>query len=161
MFEERWKRHINTLESLQVLLAEDNAVNRKVLSSILNTLKIKNITVAKNGQEAFDIYTTSHFDLILMDGQMPVMTGIEAARKIRRFEESDPRIKRSPIPIIAITAHAMKEDREMFLKNGMDDYITKPIKRSALMQSILSLTIGNDTSSATNEIESNTIPDPI
>jgi len=142
-----------------VLIVDDEQFIRLLVTQTLE--REYTVLEAKDGQEAVDVAKRKKPDLILMDGQMPVMTGLEATRKIRQFEESDPKTNRSHIPIIAITAHAMKEDREMFLKNGMDDYITKPIKRSALMQSILSLIIGNDTSSATNEKESNTIPDPV
>ena len=72
-------------------------------------------------------------DLILMDGQMPVMDGLEAARTIRDAEEQSAIAR---VPIIAVTANAMKGDRERFLAAGMDDYITKPLKRKALEEAI-------------------------
>jgi len=91
------------------------------------------IVVASNGQEAVAKFEEDEFDLILMDGQMPVMDGLEAARTIRDAEEQSA-IHR--IPIIAVTANAMKGDRERFLAAGMDDYITKPLKRKALEEAI-------------------------
>ncbi|SLM30277.1 putative Histidine kinase [Desulfamplus magnetovallimortis] len=146
--EKRWEENIEKIKGLNILIAEDNPVNQKVLASILGTLKIKNIVIAENGKEAVDklIYQyrekTSLFDIILMDGQMPVMTGLEATTKIREFENRTFPDKSRHTPIIAITAHAMVEDRDMFLKSGMDAYITKPIKRIVLMETILGLIFG-------------------
>lgn len=128
---------INYLKKLRILLAEDNVVNQKVAIGILKRLGIDNVVIAKNGEDAFDKFVSAPFDLILMDGQMPVMTGIEAAHKIRVYEKAQGLVR---IPIVAITAHAMKEDRDMFIKSGMDDYLTKPIDRQKLLDTILSLT---------------------
>ena len=87
------------------------------------------VTIVNNGKEALDAFQKTEFDMILMDGQMPVMDGLDAARAIRERERKS-KIKR--IPIIAVTANAMKGDREKFLASGMDDYISKPIKISML-----------------------------
>jgi CheY-like chemotaxis protein len=89
--------------------------------------------VANNGQEAVAAFEENKFDLILMDGQMPVMDGLEATKTIRETEKKSA-IDR--IPIISVTANAMKGDRERFLAAGMDDYIAKPIKRHALEEVI-------------------------
>ncbi len=121
--------------NLNILLAEDNKMNQKVAVNMLKKLGHK-VTIAQNGAEALDMYQKNKFHLILMDGQMPVMDGLEATRAIRELENDYP----SPtphIPIIALTANAMKGDREKFLASGMDNYITKPIKRKALEDAIL------------------------
>jgi len=117
---------------LKVLLAEDNMMNQKVACNMLK--KIGHVvTIANNGKEAVDLYKKGGFDIILMDGQMPVMDGLEATRTIRKIETKS----NAHIPIIALTANAMKGDRERFLESGMDDFITKPIKRKALEDAIL------------------------
>ncbi|MCP4721623.1 MAG: response regulator [Desulfobacteraceae bacterium] len=121
--------------NLNILLAEDNKMNQKVAVNMLKKLGHK-VTIAQNGAEALDMYQKNRFHLILMDGQMPVMDGLEATRAIRELENDYP----SPtphIPIIALTANAMKGDREKFLASGMDNYITKPLKRKALEDAIL------------------------
>lgn len=111
--------------SYEVLLAEDNAVNQKLAIGILTGLGHR-VTVANNGQEALDLLSQSEktFDLILMDVQMPEMDGLTATREIRKREANTSR----HIPIVAMTAHAMKGDREYCLAAGMDDYLPKPIR---------------------------------
>jgi CheY-like chemotaxis protein len=115
-------------QSIKILLAEDNLVNQK-LATMMLTKAGYFVTVAPNGREAVDIFTKSpeNFDLILMDIQMPEMDGYEATRNIRGQDFKD-------IPIIAMTANAMKGDRELCLEAGMTDYITKPIKRDIVFQ---------------------------
>ncbi len=117
---------------LRVLLAEDNPVSQKVATLMLKKMG-HGVVVAGNGEEAVQAFKNEAFDLILMDGQMPLMDGLEATRMIRNIE-SESRLERTPI--IAFTANAMKGDRERFLGAGMDDYITKPIKREALQKAI-------------------------
>ena len=117
--------------SVRILLAEDNPVNQKLAKMMLTKAGYK-VEVANNGQEAVEKYKTfpGDFDLIFMDIQMPVMDGIEATREIRKqssINNQQSSIKR--VPIVAMTAHAMKGDREKCIEAGMDDYITKPIKR--------------------------------
>ncbi len=118
-------------ESRQVLLVEDNTMNQKVAVKMLENMNHQ-VTTVKNGKEAVELVgqELSRFDLILMDIQMPVMGGEEATRAIRNLEKSTP----FHIPIIALTANAMKGDREKFLAAGMDDYIPKPIKKNALIR---------------------------
>ena len=112
--------------SVRVLLAEDNPVNQK-LAKLMLTKAGYQVEIANNGQEAVEKFTSSpeDFDLIFMDIQMPKMDGMEATQAIRNkgFDT---------IPIVAITANAMKGDRETCLEAGMDDYITKPIKRETI-----------------------------
>jgi PAS domain S-box-containing protein len=102
-----------------ILVVEDDKVNQKLAHRLLKR-KGYGITIVNNGQEAVDIYEDGRFDLILMDIQMPIMDGLTATRHIR--EKAQERI-----PIIALTAYAIKGDKEKFLKKGMDDYISKPI----------------------------------
>jgi len=113
-------------QSVRILLAEDNPINQK-LAKILLTKAGYNVEVANNGREAVDKYTSAPetFNLIFMDIQMPELDGLEATREIRD-------IGFDMIPIIAMTAHAMKGYREQCLDAGMDDYITKPIKRDSV-----------------------------
>jgi len=127
-----------------ILLAEDNKINQKVATSMLKKMG-HHVVVVNNGKEAVKAYKENEFDLILMDGQMPEMDGLEATRKIRNASlELQNKMKKNPdskskigrIPIIAVTANAMKGDRERFLAAGMDDYIAKPIKRADLAEVI-------------------------
>ena len=113
---------------LRILLAEDNVVNQKVAVHMLAKLGCK-IDVAADGEEAVRMWSTLPYDLIFMDCQMPKLDGFEATRVIREQESE----KSLPaIPIIAMTANAMKGDREACLAAGMDDYTTKPIQKEEL-----------------------------
>ena len=122
---------IQKRRAFKILVAEDNLINQKLAKYILSNLGHE-VTLASNGREALEFSATNNYDFILMDVQMPVMDGLEATRMIRERE------KRSDahIPIIALTAHAMKGDRERCLEAGMDDYISKPINYPELMDSI-------------------------
>jgi signal transduction histidine kinase/CheY-like chemotaxis protein len=120
-------------DSLRILLAEDNAVNQKVAITMLGKMG-HSITLARNGVEAVDQWSRGHFDLILMDVQMPEMTGIQAASQIRRQEGPGCRI-----PIFAMTASAMGEDRDRCLAAGMDDFLSKPISLKAVEKALSSV----------------------
>jgi len=112
---------------LRIMLAEDNEINQMVAANILKKMG-HSVVVANNGQEAVQAFEDGQYDFIAMDGQMPVMDGLEATREIRKKERGTNR----RIPIVALTAHAMKGDRERFLAAGMDDYMTKPINPEEL-----------------------------
>ena len=112
--------------SLRILLAEDNLVNQKVASRLLERLG-HTVTLANHGREALEFIHAQAFDLILMDVQMPEMDGLEATRGVRDWEAG-----RMRVPIIALTAHAMDSHREECLAAGMDSFITKPIRFEAL-----------------------------
>ena len=117
---------------LKIILAEDNFMNQKVAKNMLGKMG-HHVVIANNGCEAVEIFKNSDFDLILMDGQMPVMDGIEATRAIRKMEKASNADK---VPIIAVTANAMKGDRERFIDAGMNDYISKPLKSRNLCEVI-------------------------
>jgi two-component system sensor histidine kinase/response regulator len=120
-------RPTNGLAALRILLAEDNEVNRLLALHMLKR-EGHTVVIAQDGQEAVDAVRREPFDLVLMDVQMPVMGGFDATRRIREEE-----ISPAHLPIIAMTAHALKGDREACLEAGMDDYIAKPIKMHELM----------------------------
>lgn len=117
---------------MRVLVAEDNPVNRLYAERTVNTLGHSVISVA-TGYEAVQALSRDQFDVIIMDIQMPKMDGVEATMLIRsgNIEGAD-----KDVPIIAMTAHAMKGDRERFLKAGMNDYIAKPMDMVLLKQAI-------------------------
>ncbi len=106
---------------LKILLAEDNSINQKMASHILEN-QGHCVKVANHGRAVLDLLETESFDLILMDLQMPVMDGVAATQRIRQSDSHY-----SAIPIVAMTAHAMKGDREKCIEAGMDDYIPKPV----------------------------------
>jgi len=123
--------------SVRILLAEDNPVNQKLAKMMLTKAGYQ-VELADNGREALQQYTVApmNFDLIFMDIQMPGMDGIEATIQIRQAESRMDLLPKPRIPIVAITAHAMKGDREKCLEAGMDDYITKPIKRELVLEMV-------------------------
>jgi two-component system sensor histidine kinase/response regulator len=125
------REHPESMTSLRILLAEDGLVNQKVAVNLLEQRGHK-VTVANNGQEAFAALGSESFDVVLMDIQMPVMDGFEATAMIRDREKETG----VHIPIIAMTAHAMKGDRERCLEVGMDGYIAKPIRAKDLYKTI-------------------------
>jgi len=120
--------------SLRILLAEDNPVNQRVALHLLQ--KAGHTTaIVSNGKEALDALHRETFDLVLMDVQMPEMDGFDATRAIRQAEARTGR----HVPIVAMTAHAMKGDRERCLEAGMDDYISKPVQPLELRRVIQAL----------------------
>ncbi len=114
---------------MRVLLAEDNAVNRLVATRMIEK-RGHDVLVAVNGREAVEMAEDQTFDMAFMDVQMPEMDGLEATRAIREREK----ITGRHLPIVAMTAHAMKGDRERCLDAGMDDYLTKPIRTPELIE---------------------------
>ena len=125
---------------LRILVAEDNPINQKVAAHILQKYG-NTVILADNGRDAVDALKNDDFDLILMDIQMPVMDGFQATSVIRENEKKTGK----HIPIIALTAHAMKGDREKCLEAGMDDYVSKPIKPDVLFQTIDELMLKKQT----------------
>lgn len=116
---------------VDVLVAEDNEVNQLVFSQILDEQGLR-YAIASNGQEALDAFARLNPRLILMDVSMPVMNGLEATRAIREMREEQGR----DVPVIGVTAHALKGDRERCMEAGMDDYLSKPISPRTLLEKI-------------------------
>jgi PAS domain S-box-containing protein len=123
----------NISQSLLILLAEDNPINQKLATTLLEKHGYR-VQVAGSGQEAVTLSAQQKFDVILMDVQMPVIDGFQATALIRERERG-----RQRTPIIALTAHAMKGDRERCLEAGMDGYISKPIRSAELFGAINTL----------------------
>jgi signal transduction histidine kinase/CheY-like chemotaxis protein len=134
---ERQKRRWS---GIRVLIAEDNEVNQAIVTELLGEEGFACI-VAVNGEEAVARALTGEFDLVLMDCQMPVCDGFEAARRIRAAESRNERTCRhaSRLPILALTANALREDREACFKAGMDDFLSKPVDIRSLMGKITAI----------------------
>jgi two-component system sensor histidine kinase/response regulator len=132
------RRGAPKLSALDVLVAEDNAVNQRLATRLLEK-RGHQVTVVSNGQQAIDLLEQTSFDLVLMDVQMPVLDGLEATRIIRRREQDSGKHQQ----IVALTAHAIKGDRERCEEAGMDGYLSKPIRPeeldAILQQQIVSL----------------------
>lgn len=123
------EQKVETDKEMRILLVEDNPVNQKVALALLKRLGYP-VQVAEHGQQALDMLAQGGVDLILMDCQMPVLDGYEASRRIRAGEAGT----EHHIPIVALTAHAMKGDDEKCYAAGMDDYLTKPINHALLKE---------------------------
>lgn len=119
----------------KILIVEDSLTSQKLMTKILDKAGY-NCDIAENGELAVNAYQNSNYDLIIMDCQMPVMSGYEAAQKIRMLENIKKQSHR--MPIIALTAHAMQEDAEKCLASGMDNYLTKPVDIEKLFSIISS-----------------------
>ena len=122
---------LHGLADKRLLLAEDNRVNQKVVFGYLKSIGLT-VDVAENGLEAIKLLEEHHYDLVLMDCHMPEMDGYEATTMIRRNEEGSD----EHIPIVALTANAMSGDREKCLQIGMDDYLSKPLKKDLLYKTL-------------------------
>ena len=120
-----------TIEGAKVLVAEDNAVNQEVATTMLTRLGC-NVDVVPEGGAAVEAVRSRHYDLVFLDCQMPEVDGYQAARQIRRLEErgelfsDETAARRERLPVVALTAHSMRADRERSLDGGMDDFVTKP-----------------------------------
>lgn len=120
----------STKELIKILLVEDNPINQKLAGKILEKLNC-DVDIANNGKVALEKNSDKEYDLIFMDCQMPEMNGFDATREIRKREAED-NVK--PVVIVAMTANAMTGDKEACIAAGMDDYLTKPIKKQALQE---------------------------
>jgi CheY-like chemotaxis protein/nitrogen-specific signal transduction histidine kinase/HPt (histidine-containing phosphotransfer) domain-containing protein len=116
----------STKRSGSILLAEDNLVNQQVAQRMLETLGYR-VDVVSDGQQAVEAVARMHYDAVLMDCQMPVLDGYRATSAIRSHERAD-----EHLPILALTAHAIAEERERCVAAGMDDFVTKPVTRATL-----------------------------
>ena len=138
--------------NIKALVAEDNLINQKLIKHALENIGLS-VTLANNGEEAFNLRRRETFDVIFMDIQMPIMTGIEATHAIIDYEKEK---KLTHIPIVALTANALKGDKDRFLAEGMDQYISKPVKLD-MIRNVLNLyftdkSIIDNTISNTEEI---------
>jgi PAS domain S-box-containing protein len=124
-----------TLPPLRLLLAEDIDANRKVIIRFLKQSPVT-IEVVEDGQQALEKYITGRFDVVLMDIQMPVMDGFEATRAIRAWEKEN---KVPHTPIVALTAHAFEEQRKLCLEAGCTEFLSKPVKKKDLLNTLTSL----------------------
>jgi signal transduction histidine kinase/CheY-like chemotaxis protein len=118
-------------KTLRILLVEDKIVNQKVMKLLLTSFG-HSVDLAENGAIAFEIFQPGKYDVILMDIQMPVMDGITATRKLRETHENLP-------PIIGLSANAFEGDREKYMKLGLDEYLTKPLKKEEFLQALESV----------------------
>ncbi|QKF64394.1 response regulator [Campylobacter corcagiensis] len=116
--------------NVKIMVVEDNPINQKLMKHILTDPGIE-LTIVENGELAIQQRREKNFDLIFMDIAMPVMDGIEATRQIKAYERQN---KLKAIPIIAVTANALKGDRERFMSQGLDEYCTKPVKKTTIYQ---------------------------
>lgn len=117
----------------RILIAEDNEINQKVIRIILEKYGY-DFKFARTGEEALELYHLDDYHLVLMDCQMPELDGLQACRKIREFEA----LRHKPrCPIVAMTANAMKGDREKCMDAGMDDFLSKPFRSQDLIQMIV------------------------
>ncbi|GAA3910530.1 response regulator [Litoribacillus peritrichatus] len=124
---------LSTHKSLNVLIAEDNQVSTKVICGMLRKIGIS-YEVTANGEQAYNTFRNGDFNIVLMDCEMPIMDGFEATQAIRDWEK---RNKRTEIPIIALSAHVMPQQKAMCLDCGMNDYIEKPIELSTLKAKLI------------------------
>jgi signal transduction histidine kinase/DNA-binding NarL/FixJ family response regulator len=125
------------LPALHILLVEDSPDNRTITVAYLKDTPYR-VDIAENGAIACEKFTAGHYDLVLMDRQMPVMDGLTATRAIREWEQAN---RRSPTPIVALTAAALKGDQEQCMAAGCTAYLTKPIKQEVLLQAIKELAL--------------------
>ncbi|CAA6811743.1 MAG: Unknown protein [uncultured Sulfurovum sp.] len=117
-----------SFEEMKILVAEDNLINQKLMLNILKNLKA-NVNLASNGKEALQLRKDNWYDIILMDIEMPIMGGIVATKNILKYEKED---NKKHIPIIALTANNSEKDKKIYLDNGMDGYLEKPLQVKSL-----------------------------
>lgn len=122
----------NPEKQAKILIAEDAPENRMVLAGFLKSPRFRT-TLAENGREAIEAFSYESYDLVLMDVEMPELNGVEAVRKIRQVEAAG---KRPPTPVIALSAHAMREYTDKMLDAGCDGYLSKPITKKRLLEEI-------------------------
>ena len=141
------------LPALDILLVEDSSDNRTITMAFLKDTPYR-VEIAENGAIAYEKFKAGHYDLVLMDRQMPVMDGLTATRAIREWEQAN---HRPPMPIIALTASALKGDQEKFVAAGCTAYLTKPIKQEVLLQAIKEHSVATPPSSKGESSRSDTI----
>ena len=124
------------LSGMKILLCEDNEMNQRLVDKIIRKQWHADLDIAPNGKAGFEFFKQKNYDLILMDVQMPEMDGFETTRRIRKYRDK----KKSKVPIMAMTADALAEERRKCFDAGMNDYLSKPFKQGDLFNKILRLT---------------------
>ena len=114
--------YVKKYQGMKILSVDDDPTNQKIISNLMKKFNVR-CDVAENGKDAIIAHDDNNYDLIFMDCQMPVMDGYDATRKIREKEKGSSK----HTPVVAITACAMKGDKEKCIESGMDDYLTKPV----------------------------------
>ncbi len=149
------KKILKHKDQYHILVAEDNEINQKLIKKILTSEDLK-VTTVENGKEAYEIRKSGDFDLIFMDIAMPVMDGVSATKKILAYEEEN---SVNHVPIVALTANALKGDREKFLNDGFDEYLPKPITQKDILELLRSYSIAlkSDKRSDSNVVNSDKI----
>ena len=132
LIKEEIQPKLDSLKNKKVLLVEDNKSNQMFMKIVLKKLQMQT-EIANDGFEAIEMFEKNFYDVILMDENMPNMSGIEATKKILLIQKQR---KQKPTPIIALTANALKGDRQRFLNAGMSEYLTKPINKDKLQKTI-------------------------
>lgn len=150
---ERALPKLAAVKPLEILLAEDSLVNQKLATALLRRCG-HTVHIANNGKEAVSAVKKNHYDIVLMDVQMPEMDGLTATRRIRELEQREGR----HTPIMAMTAHAMQGDRDRCLEAGMDEYVSKPIRAALLFEKIAELVPDEIATPMINE-SSESLPD--
>jgi CheY-like chemotaxis protein len=125
----------NTNKRMKILIVEDNRINQKLVITILNGMNCV-CDLAEDGQKAVAMASESHYDLIFMDIQMPIMDGMEATRLIRERDKE--------IPIVAMTAHSLEHEKQLCFNLGMNDYLTKPFRREDLLKIVSKYALGEE-----------------
>lgn len=125
-----------TLEGVKILLCEDNEMNQRLVEKLIAKQWKADLDIARNGKTGFELFKQRNYDVILMDVQMPEMDGFETTRRIRKFRDRE----KAKVPIMAMTADALVEERKKCFEAGMNDYLSKPFKQNELLSKILALT---------------------
>jgi CheY-like chemotaxis protein len=118
------QEELQAFTNMNILIAEDNIINQKLIVNILKNLET-NISIASNGQEVLKLFKENRYDIVLMDIEMPIMSGVEATTEIISYEKE---FNKPHTPIVALTANTLQKDKERYLANGMDEYLEKPLQ---------------------------------
>ena len=140
------KSNIPRFENLKALIVEDNPINRKMLKHTLKNIGIHS-DIAENGQIGFNMAKQNQYDIIFMDIQMPIMNGVEATKAIINYENEN---QLPHTPIVAVTANALKGDRERYMSEGMDEYVPKPVNLQNFFEVLKKILAHKDISNKKN-----------
>ena len=146
------------LKEIDVLIAEDNAINQKLIEKTLTNLGL-NVEISNNGEEALEMFKKKKYDIVFMDISMPVMDGIEATHEILAYEKEN---GLEHTPVVALTANALPGDRESFLSEGLDEYISKPLKKEDIIRVLkifFNYQVDDENSSNTKEVKKEDVYD--